>query len=105
MENDLVRLRIEKYEEEVWQFNGDGGKHTPRYEHFLVGRFLTTSVVYFSAMQNTMANLWQPLGRVLISYIGEKTYLFKFYHKLDIDRVINGALWNFNNHLLLSRIY
>ncbi|MBA0644213.1 hypothetical protein Goklo_028404 [Gossypium klotzschianum] len=28
-------------------------------------------------------------------------FLRQFYQKLDIDRVINGAPWTFNNHLLL----
>ncbi|MBA0607447.1 hypothetical protein Godav_019745, partial [Gossypium davidsonii] len=28
-------------------------------------------------------------------------YLFKFFHKMDIDRVINGNPWTFNKHLLL----
>ncbi|KAK5793398.1 hypothetical protein PVK06_034542 [Gossypium arboreum] len=41
MENDLARLRIEEDEEEVWKFNGEGGKNTPRYEHCLVACFFT----------------------------------------------------------------
>ncbi|MBA0794579.1 hypothetical protein Gohar_018894 [Gossypium harknessii] len=97
MENDLARLRIEK-DEEVWQFNGEGEKNTSRYEHCLVGCFLTTSVVHFLAMRN---NMWHLLGGVLISDLGENRYSCKFYQKLDIDRVINGAPWTFNNHLLL----
>ncbi|MBA0825107.1 hypothetical protein Goarm_021719, partial [Gossypium armourianum] len=97
MENDLARLRIEK-DKEVWQFNGEGEKNTSRYEHCLVGCFLTTSVVHFSAMRN---NMWHPLGGVLISDLGENRYSCKFYQKLGIDRVINGAPWTFNNHLLL----
>ncbi|MBA0783307.1 hypothetical protein Gotri_001037 [Gossypium trilobum] len=27
-------------------------------------------------------------------------YLFKIFHELDIERVIMGASWTFNNHLL-----
>ncbi|MBA0585874.1 hypothetical protein Gorai_016635 [Gossypium raimondii] len=52
-------------------------------------------------MRNTMVKLWHPLGGVLVSDLGEKRYFFKFYHELDIDRVINGAPWTFNNHLLV----
>ncbi|MBA0729376.1 hypothetical protein Golax_025954, partial [Gossypium laxum] len=36
-----------------------------------------------------------------ISNIGENRYLFRFFNKVDIDRVINGAPWAFNNHLLV----
>ncbi|MBA0729475.1 hypothetical protein Golax_020356 [Gossypium laxum] len=52
-------------------------------------------------MRNTMVKLWHPLGGVLVSDLGEKQYLFKFYHELDIDPVINGAPWTFNNQLLV----
>ncbi|KAG8482513.1 hypothetical protein CXB51_023963 [Gossypium anomalum] len=31
----------------------------------------------------------------------EKRFLFKFYHEVDIERVIKGAPWTFNNHLLI----
>ncbi|MBA0799939.1 hypothetical protein Gohar_010417 [Gossypium harknessii] len=31
----------------------------------------------------------------------EMRYLFKFFYKMDIERVINEALWTFNNHLLI----
>ncbi|KAH1106856.1 hypothetical protein J1N35_010624 [Gossypium stocksii] len=39
--------------------------------------------------------------RVQISDLEEKCYLFKFFHEADIVQVENGALWNFNNHLLI----
>ncbi|MBA0737009.1 hypothetical protein Gogos_010492 [Gossypium gossypioides] len=28
-------------------------------------------------------------------------FLFRFFHQLDIDRVVKGAPWAFNNHLLV----
>ncbi|KAH1128992.1 hypothetical protein J1N35_000370 [Gossypium stocksii] len=33
--------------------------------------------------------------------MGEKRFLFRFFHKMDIDWVINGAPWTFNNNLLM----
>ncbi|MBA0560808.1 hypothetical protein Golob_017685 [Gossypium lobatum] len=48
-----------------------------------------------------MTNLWHLLGGVQISDVGGKRYLFKFFHELDIDRVIMGTPWIFNIHLLV----
>lgn len=73
----------------------------PTYEYSLVGCFLTVSDP-FSSNKEYHGNLWHPLGGVQIFDLGEKIFLFKFYHRLDIiDRVINGASWTFNNHLLV----
>ncbi|KAH1098557.1 hypothetical protein J1N35_015478 [Gossypium stocksii] len=48
-----------------------------------------------------MANIWHPLEGVQISDLGEKRFLFKFFNEVDIHRVITGAPWTFNNHLLI----
>ncbi|MBA0585689.1 hypothetical protein Gorai_016456, partial [Gossypium raimondii] len=45
--------------------------------------------------------IFHSLEGVMISNLGKKCYLFKFYHERDIDRVVNSALWTFNNHLLI----
>ncbi|KAK5804835.1 hypothetical protein PVK06_032486 [Gossypium arboreum] len=71
------------------------------YRFCLVGCFLTASVVHFSAMRNTLANIWHPLEEVQISDLGDKRYLFKFFNELDISPFISGALWTFSNHLLI----
>ncbi|MBA0624852.1 hypothetical protein Godav_010134 [Gossypium davidsonii] len=33
--------------------------------------------------------------------LGGKHYMFKFYHEIDVEQVVNGAPWMFNNHLLV----
>ncbi|KAK5795343.1 hypothetical protein PVK06_036605 [Gossypium arboreum] len=71
------------------------------YDLCLVGCFLTTSVIHFPIMRSTMANLWHPLRGLQISDLGDKRFLFRFFHKMDIDRVLNKDPWAFNNHLLV----
>ncbi|MBA0717581.1 hypothetical protein Golax_005382 [Gossypium laxum] len=39
-------------------------------------------------MRNTSANLWNSLGGTQISDLGEKSFLFIFFHLLDIKRVM-----------------
>ncbi|MBA0605737.1 hypothetical protein Godav_018278, partial [Gossypium davidsonii] len=76
MENGIAGLRIDVEEEEAWLINGGAKTQKLMHEYFLVGCFLT-------------ANL------------GEKRFLFKFYHELDISRGHKWASWTFNNHLLV----
>ncbi|KAK5839573.1 hypothetical protein PVK06_008376 [Gossypium arboreum] len=97
----MTNLYIDEGEDEAWVLKGGFDSQKPIYEYSLVCCFLTASVVHFSVMRSTMVKLWHPLVGVLISDLCEKRYLFKFYHELDIDRVINGAPWTFNNRLLV----
>nr|KJB08899.1 hypothetical protein B456_001G111800 [Gossypium raimondii] len=58
-------------------------------------------------MKSTLANLWRPHGGVMISNLGDKLLLFRFYYELDFDRLQNGHFlvegspWTFNGHLLV----
>ncbi|MBA0712943.1 hypothetical protein Golax_012011, partial [Gossypium laxum] len=38
---------------------------------------------------------------VHIRDLGEKRFLFQFYHVMDLDRVLKGSPWTFNNYLLV----
>lgn len=67
----------------------------------LVGTCLTESVVHFPSLRNTLADIWHLIVGVTISELGEKRYLFKFLLLVDIQRVLSGMPWFFNNHLLL----
>ncbi|MBA0791049.1 hypothetical protein Gohar_015651 [Gossypium harknessii] len=33
--------------------------------------------------------------------LGMKRFLFKFFNGMDVDRVVQGSPWTFNNHLLI----
>ncbi|KAH1098566.1 hypothetical protein J1N35_015487 [Gossypium stocksii] len=38
---------------------------------------------------------------VHIKDLGDKRFLFQFYHVMDLERVLKGSPWTFNNHLLI----
>ncbi|MBA0575190.1 hypothetical protein Golob_007042 [Gossypium lobatum] len=93
----MVRLNIENgEEEETLLLSIDPGLQKSAYEYCLVGYFLTASFVHFTAMNNTMANLWHPLDGVQILDLGERRFLFKFFHEMDVERVVNGTPWMLN---------
>ncbi|MFQ6627573.1 hypothetical protein Gotur_006201 [Gossypium turneri] len=99
MEDALENLRLLDDEEEALQEH-DGASGCD-HQLCLVGRCLTDSVVHFPSLHNTMADLWHPIGGICITEIGEKRYLFQFFHELDIERVVAGIPWFFNNHLII----
>ncbi|MBA0593239.1 hypothetical protein Gorai_010193 [Gossypium raimondii] len=103
MENELAQLSINEEEEKILQIQVDSGIQSEVGDFQLVGCFLISSVIHFPAMKSTIANLWHPVYGVQIRYLGEKRYLFQFYHNMDMERVLKGLLWTFNNHLLLLR--
>ncbi|MBA0614468.1 hypothetical protein Godav_014763 [Gossypium davidsonii] len=100
MEDSIVNLKIHDRVEEVWAVEEDVDEEVD-HDYCLVGCFLTTRMVNFQAMKNTLVNVWHLIGGVVISDLDEKRFLFKFYHEVDIERVIKGDPWTFNNHLLI----
>lgn len=61
----------------------------------LVGRFLTEKNINFNAMQNVMASLWRPKEGMEIHDLGEHRFSFVFFHKLDLQKVVEGGPWTF----------
>ncbi|MBA0768980.1 hypothetical protein Gotri_017749, partial [Gossypium trilobum] len=101
MEADLAGLTLEEEEEEILQIQTEEGTNGDGEILQLVGCFLTASIVHFLAMRSIMANLWHPVRGVQITDLGEKKYLFQFFHLMDLERVIKGSPSTFNNHLLI----
>ncbi|XP_040932119.1 uncharacterized protein [Gossypium hirsutum] len=101
MENELAQPSINDEEDEVFQIQPDHNREGRGEIFQLVGCFLTASVIHFPAMRSTLVNLWHPVWGVQIRDMGEKMYLFQFFHIMDMERVIKGSPWTFNNYLLL----
>ncbi|MBA0765731.1 hypothetical protein Gotri_014884 [Gossypium trilobum] len=101
MVDDLANLRLSNEEEDAFQ---EDAKEMERDIKFsLVETCLTNSVLHFSSFRNTIADLWHPIGGITITNIGEKRYSFKFFHTVDMNKVLKGLPWFFNNHLLLHK--
>ncbi|KAG8478077.1 hypothetical protein CXB51_027372 [Gossypium anomalum] len=70
-------------------------------ENCLVGTFLTSSVINFSSMRATLANVWHPIGRIMISDLFDGRFLYRLFYKVDVNCIKAGGPWNFNSHLLI----
>ncbi|MFQ6658908.1 hypothetical protein Gotur_028001, partial [Gossypium turneri] len=55
----------------------------------------------FSSNEKYNRKFVAPCRGVQIRDLGEKRYLFQFFHLMDLERVIKGSPWTFNNHLLI----
>ncbi|KAG8496756.1 hypothetical protein CXB51_007833 [Gossypium anomalum] len=76
MENELVNLSLDDGEEDVLLVPNESGSQSVGANFSLVWCFLKASIVHFSALKNTMANVWHPV-RVQISKLGDKRFLFR----------------------------
>ncbi|KAJ8747322.1 hypothetical protein K2173_013126 [Erythroxylum novogranatense] len=64
--------------------------------------FIGERLVKFEAMEKTLLNLWRPIkGACIKSMGGNGLYLFQFFHKVDLRKMIAGGPRSFNNCLLL----
>lgn len=67
----------------------------------LVGKFLTEKNINFSAMKNVMAALWRPKEGMEVHELGGFRYSFVFYHVLDLQKVLEGGPWSFEQSMLV----
>ncbi|KAH1038292.1 hypothetical protein J1N35_040035 [Gossypium stocksii] len=90
MEKELENLLLDD-EEEILQAQLDPDSIPEIVDLCLVGCFLITSVIHFSAMRSMIANLWHLVIGVQISDLGEKRCMFKFFHNMDLEIGIKGG--------------
>ncbi|MCH80000.1 hypothetical protein A2U01_0000762, partial [Trifolium medium] len=67
----------------------------------LIGRFLCDRAIHSNSMKIRMADLWKPVRGVIIKEARPGTFLFHFDHPLDMEAVLNGGPWTFDNNMLI----
>jgi hypothetical protein len=67
----------------------------------LVGRFLCDRTIHFNSMKVRMADLWKPVKGVTIKEATDNKFLFHFAHPLDMEAVLKGGPWTFDNNVLI----
>jgi hypothetical protein len=93
-------------EEEGFRFDfDDEGDEQVDLRWCLVGRFLCERAIHFNSMKARMADLWKPVKGVTIKEASTGKFLFHFAHPLDMEAVLNGGPWSFdNNTLIMERV-
>lgn len=57
----------------------------------------------FNAMQTVLSSIWRPKEGMEIHDIGEMQYSFEFYHPLDVQKVVEGGPWSFEQGMLVFK--
>ncbi|MBA0771799.1 hypothetical protein Gotri_007272 [Gossypium trilobum] len=97
VEGNFVDLSLEDDEEVVVQLASERLDLGASFENCFVGSFLTSSVVNFQSMRATLANVWHPIGGISISDLNKGIFLFRLYHKMDMDRIkASGVLLEYD---------
>lgn len=82
----MANLNISDDKKEIIEGQKNEEEGEEEYELCLVGR-------HFPSMRRTLAKLWHPMSEIFITDIGEKRNLFRFYHEIDIKRLLRGTFW------------
>jgi 14-3-3 protein epsilon len=92
----------EEDEDEGFVFDMEGeGEEQVDFRWCLVGRFLCDRTIHVNSMKATMADVWRPVKGVKIKEAKKGIFLFQFSHELDMEGVLQGGPWNFDNHMLI----
>lgn len=71
----------------------------------LVGKLATNKPVKFNVLKDTLALVWRPGKGMAVDEVAPNLYVFRFFHEVDLKRIIEDGPWSFeNNLLLLSRM-
>ena len=102
MDLSLVALSLSQGETDFLSLEGVedvGGEDN--FELSMVGRFLTYCSINVNFMRVRLSHLWRSGKGVCISELDNQRYIFKFFHVVDLKRVIVGGPWTYDNHLLI----
>ncbi|XP_074374460.1 uncharacterized protein LOC141714863 [Apium graveolens] len=69
--------------------------------YVLVGKFLTEKNINFNAMQNVMAAFWRLKEGMEVHDMGDSRYSFVQYHKIDMQRIVEGGPWSFEQAMFI----
>ncbi|XP_074346135.1 uncharacterized protein LOC141684894 [Apium graveolens] len=97
----MAGLGIEEEENEGFVLEGDIEEGANRYQLCLVGRLLTEKNVNVRAFKSKIADVWKPTMGINIKELDNGIFLFQFFHKEDMQWVMKGGPWSFDNIMMI----
>jgi 14-3-3 protein epsilon len=97
---NLEDLSLQDEDGFVFDFE-EGEEDVVDFRWCLVGRFLGDRSIHVNSMKVTMADVWRPVKGVKIKEATPGLFLFQFAHALDMEAVLQGGPWSFNNQMLI----
>ncbi|KAL0015047.1 hypothetical protein SO802_002116 [Lithocarpus litseifolius] len=100
--NSIVNLKLTFEEEEAIQVLEEGkSKEIDSCALSLIGKFLTCKPYNRKAAKNTLRKAWGLDKELQISKVGSNLFQFKFQSEYNLDRILRGGPWSFDNQLLM----
>lgn len=70
--------------------------------HYWSIPYRSADKLQFVAYVREMTSIWKTKEGVSIKPIGNNRYMFQFFHRLDVKRIMEGSLWTFGNDLFVT---
>ena len=102
MINNLENMKLTTDEEEVIFISNEGREaEIESCSLSLIGKLLTCRSFNKRATQGTLKHAWGLENQVQVVEVGANLFQFKFNSKFDMNRVLKGGPWTFDNQVLL----
>ena len=102
MINNLENMKLTTKEEEVISILNEGRKEEiESCSQSLIRKFLTCKPFNKQAAQSTLKRAWGLENKVQVVEVEANLFQFKFQTEFDMERVLKGGPWMFDNHVLL----
>lgn len=100
IDQQMATLSIEDEENASFVLDEAIEENVNRFDLCLVGRLLTEKNINVRAMKSKLADVWKPVAGINIKEIGQEVFLFQFFRKEDMNWVMSGGPWSFDNVML-----
>ena len=102
MINNLENMKLTTDKEEVISISDEGREaEIESCSLRLIGKLLTCRSFNKRAAQGTLKRAWGLGNQVQVVEVRVNLYQFKFTSEFDMNRVLKGGPWTFNNQVLL----
>ena len=102
MIHSLENMKLTTEEEEVISISDEGRQEEiDSSSQSLIGKFLTCKPFNKWATQSTLKRAWDLENKVQVVEVEVNLFHFKFQTEFDMERVLRGGPWTFDNQVLL----
>lgn len=102
--HSLEKMKLTLDEVEVIPISEEGRKEEiDSCAQSLIGKFLTCKSFNRKAAQSTLRRAWGLGDGVQIVEVGSNLFQFQFKSEFELDRVVRGGPWSFDNQVLMLR--
>ena len=99
---EMEKMKLTVEEEETIEISDEGRQvEIESCKLSLIGKLLTCKPFNKRAAKNTLKKAWGLENEVQIMEVGANLFQFKFNTEFDLERILNGGPWSFDNQMLM----